>query len=83
MLLVSDIDSAFQRAVEAGAEAVMPARGYVLGRPLRPVARPVRRALGDKSAEGAAAKLKPFLTDCELWLRDAKLWTLFSLRHPG
>ncbi len=47
-LFVDDLDAWWKRAVEAGAEVVMPIDGDVLGRPLGPAARSIRRHLGDE-----------------------------------
>lgn len=73
MLPVNDIDAAWQRATEAGAEAVMPPMEMFWGDRYGPVARPVRRSLGDEPAQGLRGsrrikpgfsqmqKIKPFL----------------------
>ena len=44
-LTVTDVDAKFQRAIDAGATVLGPARGPVLGRPLRRGPRPVRPPL--------------------------------------
>ncbi len=49
-LHVPDVDAAFDKAVKVGGEVVLPSPGHVLGRLLRPVPRPVRRAVVDGRA---------------------------------
>ena len=47
-LQVDDVDAWWKRAVDAGAEVADAGHRHVLGRPLRPAARPVRHQVVDR-----------------------------------
>ncbi len=55
-LQVDDVDAWCKRAVEAGCEVAAAGHRHVLGRPLRPVPRPVRRALVGRHAPSRRAE---------------------------